>query len=405
MSSFGGVWIGILNDAIAAGRAALRDLDPPEVPASLQRVAACSGGKLPPPLAARLLSEIDDNDWLREKILESWDGSADSASGLFLHRPNGWWLGLADQGGMAAGDKEQLRVEELKKQLDKAEAKRDAAASKSAELKKALADAKQRGKQKAEAARRSAEARFAAESAELAATRADAEVLGDRLEKLGSEHAELQDAFDTLRTRLAKARRFRIDEPGQRGSSLSVPSDPVKLARLLDLQSASYGRTPGATPEPSREASAPLMLDAGVRPDSSDAVRWLLTLDKAAVVLVDGYNAQFHIDRTDFTSGAARRRLIDALKRLRAAATTKHRIVVVYDSTLPGDRVARSSAAGVEVRFAEKDRIADEEIVEMVGRLDRVIVVSSDREVREGAEAAGAVVLWSEALSGWLERL
>ena len=149
---------------------------------------------------------------------------------------------------------------------------------------------------------------------------------------------------------------------------------------------------------------SPLAFASGVRPDSSDAIRWLIGLEEAVVVLVDGYNAQFHINHEDFTSGAARRSLIDALQRLRMAATIKHRMVVVYDSTLPGERDARSSLSGVEIRFAEQDRIADEEIVAMAGELDRVIVISSDREVREGSEDGGAIVLWSEALKDWLVR-
>ena len=142
----------------------------------------------------------------------------------------------------------------------------------------------------------------------------------------------------------------------------------------------------------------------GVRPDSSDAIRWLLGLDESVVVLVDGYNVQFHIDDKDFTSGGARRRLVEALKRLRTASPSKHRIVVVYDSTLPGERIARTSLGGVEVRFADKDRIADEEIVEMTSELPRAVVISSDRAVRDGAEGNGAVVLWSESLAAWLER-
>ena len=46
----------------------------------------------------------------------------------------------------------------------------------------------------------------------------------------------------------------------------------------------------------------------------------------------------------------------------------------------------------------------DEEIVELAAGLDDVVVISSDREVREQAEADGAVVLWSEALAQWLAR-
>ena len=59
----------------------------------------------------------------------------------------------------------------------------------------------------------------------------------------------------------------------------------------------------------------------------------------------------------------------------------------------------------MEIRFAADDRIADEEIVELAAELDDVVVISSDREVREQAEAGGAVVLWSEALAQWLARL
>jgi predicted RNA-binding protein with PIN domain len=404
MSNFRGVWATVLSGAIKAGRGALRDLDGPEIPASLQRVASYQGGSLPPPLASRLLAEIDRNDWFREKVAESFDGDPASPDGLFLERPDGWWLALAEAGGSAAGGREQNQIDALTRQIQKIEAKRDAAVQKATDLKKALADAKREGRAKAEAARRAAEARFATESEELATNRAETAALVKRLEQAEREHLELQDAFDSLRTRLAKARRFRVDGGGAQGECLSMPSDPVKLARLLDLQTASFGRTPGVVSEIVDEKSQPLTLDPGVRPDSSDAVRWLLALDEPVVIVVDGYNAQFHIDRTDFTSGGARRRLIDALKRLRMASAIKHRVVVIYDSTLPGERVARSSVAGVEVRFAEKDLIADEEIVAMAAQLNRIVVISSDREVREGAEDSGAVVLWSEALSGWLER-
>ncbi len=395
----------MLSDAVAAGRAALRDLDGPEIPTSLQRVAAYCGGKLPPPLAASLLVEIDRNAWFREKVAEACEGDQSSPAGLFLNRPDGWWLDVAEAAAAEAGGREDAELADLRIQIDKVEEKRQAAAKKAAEYKKAFEKSKQRGKQKAETARRSVEAKFTAESAELAGVRAEATGLAERLEALEAERRELQDAYDGVRSRLAKARRQRMDESGKGGTSRSLPSDPVKLARLLDLQTASLGRTPGDPPElVAVPSSDRLTLDAGVRPDSSDAIRWLVGLEEPAVVLVDGYNAQFHVNRTDFTSGAARRSLVAALKRLRTACATKHRMVVVYDSTLPGERVARSSLGGVEVRFAEKNLIADEEIVAMAADLDRVVVISSDREVREGSEDAGAVVLWSEALAAWLDR-
>ncbi|MDJ0952704.1 MAG: NYN domain-containing protein [Acidimicrobiia bacterium] len=404
MSNFRGVWITVLDEVVTAGRSTLRDLDGPEIPASLQRVAAYSGGKLPPPLAASLLTEIDRNEWFRDKVTENWSGDPDSPAGWFLRRDDGWWVDVATAAGEAMGGRDESQLTDLQKQMEKLEGKRQAAAGKAADYKKALDESRQKAKDMVEAARRSVEAKFAAESAELAAARSEISLLEERLDQLEREHRELQDAFDGLRSRLAKARRYRLDPSPGGGTSRFAPSDPVKLARQLDLQTASYGRAPGEVAAPTPTDAAPLNLDAGVRPDSSDAIRWLTGLDEAVVVLVDGYNAQFHIDRADFTSGAARRHLVDALQRLRAASAEKHRVVVVFDSTLPGERMARSSVGGVEIRFAEKDRIADEEIVAMAGELERAVVISSDREVREGAEDGGAVVLWSEALKDWLAR-
>jgi len=375
-----------------------------DMPPSLQRVAAYSGGKLPPPLASKLLVEIDKSEWMREKVLEKWEGDECDVTGLFLNRPDGWWVDLAEAAGAATGDQDEEKLSELRRKVGMLDERRKAAAKKAAEYKKALEKSKQVGKQEVESVRRSVEAKFSAEAAELEDAKARVAEMTDRMKEIAADRSDLQDAFDTVRSRLAKARRSRGGDRPSGGTSWFAPTDPIKLARELDLLAASFGRSPGKEAPPEKPKVPPLIIDPGVRPDSSDAIRWLLGLDEAAVVLVDGYNAQFHIDRSDFTSGAARRHLIDALKRLRTASNIKHRIVVVYDSTLPGERVARSSLAGVEVRFAEKDLIADEEIVGMVESLDRAVVISSDREVREGSEDGGAVVLWSEALEAWLAR-
>lgn len=406
MSNFGGVWIGVLEDAIDAGRSVLRDLDARDIPASLQRVASYSGGKLPPPFAVSLLAEIDGNDWFREKVSEQWAEDPDSPGALFLRRPDGWWLELSDVAAAAGSSLGEDQVADLEKRLEKSEAKLRAATTKLAEQRKELETVKRRSREIVESTRQSLTSRFEAERAELAAASARAASLTDQIAVMESEHQELQEAFANVRARLAKARRFRVEESPSGGGARSLPSNPVQLARLLDLQTASFGRAPAAdTPSEETAPATRLTLGSGVRPDSADGIRWLLQLAEPVVVLVDGYNAQFHIDRSDFTSGAARRTLVGALRRMREAAAVRHRIVIVFDSTLPGERLPRSSLGGVEVRFTERDVIADEEIVEMVEDLDRVVVISSDREVREGAEANGAVVLWSEALAEWLARL
>jgi predicted RNA-binding protein with PIN domain len=404
MSTFSGAWPRILSEVISVARAVLRELEGPEVPATLHKVAGTQGGQLPPPLAVALLREVDSNDWLREKVATEWDGEEGDAADLFLRRPGGWWLELAAMADAADQGEQQSRIADLEAKLEEIDAKRAAAVKRSKETRKAAEAASRESRESVEAAKKAVEQRYSAEVAAATSLRAEVESAEEQRQQRESEHLELQDAFDALRSRFAKARRGRFEDTSSVSGSRSFPADPVKLARMLDRQARELGRDLSEPPAPPQVRKARLTLANGIRPDSSDAIRWLIGLDRPAVVLVDGYNAQFHIDRADFTSGAARRRLVDALKRLRSSADTNHRVVVVYDSMLPGDRSARTSAGGVEIRFAEKDRIADEELVEMAGRLDNAVVISSDRAVRDGAEANGAVVLWSESLASWLTR-
>ena len=380
----------------------LHDLEAAEIPAALTRVAASQGGRLPPPLAMRLLDEIDRNEWFRNRVAEHYGGEEPEPGWLFLHRPDGWWVTLASAAAAAAAADATRRVEQLEGELQVLERKRSQAARRARESKKAAADAEKRSKRLLAEARGRAEG-TSGDDSEAAARQADLAAASAALASLRLEHRELEAAFDALRARFVKMRRSRSIGSAGTASGSFVPPDPVKLARMLDLQSGAYGRDLTQPPAPAPTASA-LRLPPGVRPDSSDAIRWLLSLEQSVVVIVDGYNAQFHLDPADFTSGTARRKLIETLRRLRNAATTAHRIMVVFDSTLPGARAARSTLGGVEVRFAEDDRIADEEIVEAAAQLTDVVVISSDRAVRDGAEDEGAVVLWSEALVGWLGR-
>ncbi len=404
MSGFDSTWLGVLAESIETARTALRDIDDAELTPPLRRVAASQGGRLPPPLALRLLRELDENEWFRDKVAEAWQGDPAAPGGLFLVRPDGWWVELGAAVAGAAGAVAQQRVAALEMELKSVATKRDVAVAKVKELKKAVDESRREAKKAVGKARQTSESRYEKDLTAVADLHNELDEATQHLQAMVDEHLALQDAFAALRARFAKARKGRVEESDQPGGSRSVPADPVKLARMLDLQAASFGRDLAEPVALSAADTEPLALGTGIRPDSSDAIRWLVGLDEPVAVLVDGYNAQFHIDRDDFTSGAARRRLVEALKRLRSSADVKHRIVVIYDSTLPGERIARTSAGGVEIRFAEEDRIADEEIVEMTAALRKSVVISSDRAVREGSEGNGAVVLWSEALQSWLDR-
>lgn len=86
----------------------------------------------------------------------------------------------------------------------------------------------------------------------------------------------------------------------------------------------------------------------------------------------------------------------------RSTAAVDPHVVIVFDSHLPGLREPEYRD-GVELVYAEAGVTADEVIVEMAGAFTRpTVVVSSDRDVREGAEASRALTLWAEALGEWL---
>ena len=141
MSGFGGVWPRVLAQAIDAGRSLLQDLEGPEVPASLARVAASQGGRLPPPLAIRLLSEMDRNEWFRERVAEEFTGDEADPSWLFLNRPDGWWVEVAAAAESAGAVEAGRRIGELEDRLAALEERRAQAARRAKDFKKAAADA------------------------------------------------------------------------------------------------------------------------------------------------------------------------------------------------------------------------------------------------------------------------
>ena len=402
----------VLAGAIEAGRAVLRDLDAEEVPAGLKRVAAHSGGRLPPPLAASLLEAIDDDEWLREKVSEKLGEAVvpEDPAALFLNRPPGWWSELAIAGAATAvadeerrAGKAQRQIEEMRSRVEEAkrklkDARREARVG-AADLKAQLVATRKQLK--------AAESAAGGDTAKLEQALADME---QRLAEAEAARAEVQDVLAEQRVQFRRLRRERAaaEREARRGGTASFGGDAIDMARTLDHMAAGV-RPPRKRlkPQPGQavsiSGSTRLALPAGVAPDSPDAVAWLVGSAGAFSLIVDGYNVAFHLDRGDFSTGRARQRLAQELGRLKREAGTA-RVIVVYDSALPGGRRPRPTAGGVEVRFAEEDRLADEEVILLAGEVTgSVVVVSSDREVREGAETAGALALWSEALVGWIE--
>jgi len=411
MSRFPNPLQSVLTGAIEAGRAALRELDADEVPAGLKRVAAHSGGRLPPPLAASLLEALDDDEWLRDKAVEKLDDAveAQDPAALFLNRPPGWWTGLAAVAAETAVADEQRKADKAQQQIELLRGRVE-------ESKRKLKDARRRertsvGDLKAQlvATRKQLKTAEGASGGNTAQLERALVEMDQRLGDAEAARAEVQEVLAEQRVQFRRLRRERAaaEREARRGGAASFGGDAMDMARTLDHMAAGVRLPPSSGAEPQvgvapQPSTARLVLPAGVAPDSPDAVTWVVGSVGAFSLVVDGYNVLFHLDRGDFSTGRARQRLSQELGRLKRKAG-KARVIVVYDSALPGGRRSRPTAGGVEVRFAEEDRLADEEVILLAGELTgAVVVVSSDREVREGAEAAGALALWSEALVGWI---
>jgi len=406
MSGFDTAVLEALAGAVEAARAALKDLDDDEVPAPLRRVAATPGGRLPPPLANRVLRELDRSEWLRGKAREAMDGAADAASLAFLERPEGWWASVA----AATASLRVRRTEERSADLAR---DNEAVTTRLAEAKRRLKETRaEAAESKALADRRIEELRRRVAREAAAGSSADrGEQVGElqrRLAEAAQAEAELEAVVASLRQEVRRLRRDRADAERRlaAGTSSWLPSDPVELARFLDLQEASLGtaQAPAATASP---PASRVRLPGGVAPDSGEALRWLGTVTAPLSVVVDGYNVLHKLDPRTAGGSVERRRLGDELARWRRLASAPHRVVVVYDSALTEERMESGivGVGGIEVRFASEGRSADDEVIRLAGALTGpVVVISSDREVREGSEAAGALTLWAEAVAGWVAK-
>ena len=90
------------------------------------------------------------------------------------------------------------------------------------------------------------------------------------------------------------------------------------------------------------------------------------------------------------------------MRRVRKRAPAPVRITVVYDSALAGDRVAPKAVGGLDIRFASRGVIADDEIVGLVETAQEpVVVVTSDRELQQRTRAGAQIVLDGRALAAY----
>jgi len=399
----------VLGPVIDAARAALRDLDDDDVPGRLRTIAKKGDGMLPVPLVKTLLRRIDEDDWFRDKVLESFDrlGTDDPISSAYLNQEPGWWMIVAESVATEAASEGDDRERQLQAKLDEVQTRSRSERAKTKAMKKQLA-----------AAERDSQAAIAERLDPLKAAVGEARAECDRAElrvvalRVGVEEAN-EDRREAERITAAYSEQIRsvkrevaeLRRSAQAGVSESVPREPLEIARWLDRAAL--------TLTPFREAAASAStaeevdgkgkpaIPAGVAPDSAASIDALSGLN-GVTILIDGHNLLGVLDASTMATSRARKELVTGLGKL-----DRHlgdaTIEVVFDSDLVDGRPLTVTESGVVVRFADVDVIADDVLVDLAANHGATaIVISDDREVRDRSARHGATVLWAKALALWL---
>jgi predicted RNA-binding protein with PIN domain len=145
----------------------------------------------------------------------------------------------------------------------------------------------------------------------------------------------------------------------------------------------------------------PVGMPAGTIDETPLAAAFLVRLPQV-LFLVDGYNVAKQ-GWPDLALWLQRERLVDALVDLQAR--TGAQTDVVFDGTDDAGLQARSAPGRLRIEFTASGVEADDRLLELVelSPLHRpVVVVSSDRRVRDGARVRGANTIGSHLLLGLL---
>jgi hypothetical protein len=399
--------IDLLRDALAAARIALRLLEPDEVPPRVRRVRAYSSGALPPPLAKSLLDELDDNEFLRLKALEAWEGDPPGAGRAragyaFLQRGQSWMsvvveeaIALGQHHGSAADEAIALERDALAAELvavrEQRLRERDEAQRTQRELRETLDAERAPGRSDRQAEQR-AIARLVGERAGWEATEAG---LRAELGVQRDEVARLQEA-----ARLERRARAELAAAVDDQSSAPFPTEPMALARHLDdlaAHAAALVERPHPAAMAPEEVECP-PIDPTVLPDSAVAIDWLVR-EWPGPILVDGYNLGFLIGTLEPAS--ARLRALEVARRLAGMARSSL-VTVVFDSEIDHGH-SGSRTGNLEVVFTAGET-ADDAIVARCAATDCAVVITNDRELRERCQAAGCKTMWVDALVEWSRR-
>ena len=431
-----------LEAAVAVARAGEDDTPVVTAPAPLRPFLYFA--KLPARALVAARRAVDGDDEFRARVAEAVsEDDVGRAGWLWLTRPDGWEAELdalqqdVAEAGEAAADRRaeneaRRRLAGAEAATQRAEAAAAAAQAESARAAAALADERRARR----AATEEAEA-LARQLEQATAERDKARTERDRAREEGSRArrraAELKEALAELRR--APPDRPEVPEPVAPPQAAAGPDDVGRAAgALLDAAQAATAmaeslraaalalgvapadreeprQSPAGQPvaaAPARQARprrrVPVALPPGVLDDSPEAADHLVRVP-GMTLLVDGYNVSQR-GWPELPIAEQRRRLVDALTEL--AARTGVDVSVVFDGADPAWPAAVPSTSRlVRVTFSPSDVEADDVVLGRVADIDParpVVVASSDRRVRDGAEALGANVIGSPQLLAALRR-
>ena len=369
----------LLLGALEAARRAMQRLDAKEIPQKIRAVAKQSG-KLAPPLALSLLNELDRNEWLREKAADELSGES-RASWLFLHRETGWLEELTEIGA-------ERSQQDQRAAQQKAETELKAARAQIEKLRRDLASLKAQPKAVPVSP---APRRPDPVGPELNVLRRLEADLRRQITELTSTNQELSERVEGLLRRQTKGSR-QARQPGSTRSASGLRRQALALARDLDTRFLAAAINPQLTPEsadPSLDQLPALKIPRGVRPDLPEAIDWLMSEPGPVTVAVDGWNLAFQLKTPP---GKRERKQVEAaVGRLSIKAAGPRKLLVYFDSRHDLAESAEGLHRAVEVEFPAS---ADEALIELATRVERLVVISSDRRVREESARNGAVALW-----------
>ncbi len=420
----------VIERTLDVVRAGLRATPPRPAPPTIAPLLRFR--TLPPAAHDTVVVALDADADLRARVgAELVERDTNRVAWLWLTRPAGWDAELRDALGDLAEDGAPSAADvgsdaQLRRRLAGAERALARAELRAQQAGEHLARSRARLEevQAAEEQWRAQAGALEAEVGELRAERARAvgevkrleQILARRDDERRSLHEQLA-ALDAALTRARQAPQRAVHEPGPPDGPPAIDSQAFaalagrieraigEAALLLDeLRAAAGIASPEAagTERPAERAPAPrrrpLRMPRGLTDDSVEAASWLLT--ERPALLVDGYNVSMTA-WPDADIAEQRSRLVRLLADL-AARSPGLAVELVFDGAAT-DATPASLAArlGVNVRFTAPDVEADDELLEMISRVAvsrPVVVVSSDRRVRDGARRRGANVLSAHQL-------